>query len=269
MIHFIKNGGNNIVKVNVSFLYPSSQFLGRNVLITGGTSGIGLEIAKEFLDEGAEVIITGRNQEKLDVTKQIIKNERLHVLQWDVSDVESIDTKLLEMNNIIHNVDTFVNNAGIYGYDDWNTITPALYDKVMEVNQRGLFFMCQAEGKYLIENKINGKIINIVSIAGVKSGFDPYSVSKWGAMDITKGLAKELVSKGIIVNGIAPGDVVTNIHDGYKGKDVNENAYAPEHKTKRYTLVEEVASMTKYLASNAANNIVGQVFIIDGGWTLF
>ena len=83
-----------------------------------------------------------------------------------------------------------------------------------------------------------------------------------------RSLAKELVHHGIVVNGIAPGNVVTNIHDGVKGKDVKDNAFMPSHLTKRYTLVEEISSLATFLASDSSNNIIGQIISVDGGWTL-
>lgn len=81
-------------------------------------------------------------------------------------------------------------------------------------------------------------------------------------------MAKELVHHGIVVNGIAPGNVVTNIHDGVKGKDVKDNAFMPSHLTKRYTLVEEISSLATFFASDSSNNIIGQIISVDGGWTL-
>ena len=165
-------------------------------------------------------------------------------------------------------IDVFVNNAGVYETASWDNVTPEMYDKVIDTNQRGLYFMCQAEGKYFVENNRKGKIINITSIAGILTGFNPYNVSKWGATCITRGLAKELVRKGVLINAIAPGNVVTNIHSGVRGKKVEDNAYTSQHPTERYTLVEEVASLALYLASDASNNVVGQVIAVDGGWTL-
>lgn len=265
-IKYLKSGG--VVYVNLNKVNPSDRFKGKHVLVTGGTSGIGLEIAKEFLDEGAIVVITGRKEKSLIETKGLLNNSRLFTMQWDVSDVKCAEAKLLEASKLMNGIDIIINNAGIYESDAWNKVTEDSYDRVNDINSKGLFFMCQAEGEYYINNHIKGRIVNINSIAGIKSGFDPYSVSKWGSICITKGIAKVLVKHGIVVNGIAPGNVVTNIHDGVRGKDINDNAYMPSHLTKRYTLVEEIASMALYLSSDMATNIIGQVIAIDGGWVL-
>lgn len=101
----------------------------------------------------------------------------------------------------------------------------------------------------------------------IDSGFDPYTVSKWEAASITSMLAKELDNTGIIVNGIAPGNVATNIH-GDKVHNVKENAYMPSHLTKRWVLAEEIASVALYLAGEKVNHIQGQIIPVDGGWTL-
>ena len=269
LIKYIKSGG--VVYVNVNTINPSDRFKNKRVLVTGGTSGIGLEIVKEFLAEGAEVTITGRHPEVLDKTEaelESLYNDKIHTIVWDVANASDARSKLREVSRVMNGIDIIINNAGIFESAIWNQVTVDSYDRVNDINAKGLFFMCQAEGEYFINNHIKGRIVNINSIAGIKSGFDPYSVSKWSSVCITKSIAKVLVKHGIVVNGIAPGNVVTNIHDGVRGKNVNDNAYMPSHLTERYTLVEEIASMALYLSSDMATNIIGQVVAIDGGWTL-
>lgn len=261
-------GRKTIVKVTLNTVAPSERFTGKKVLVTGGGSGIGFEIAKEFLSEGAEVMITGRNKERLEEAKQKLNNPKLQVMDWDVADVKALDEKFASSVEIFGSFDIFINNAGIYAASPWNQIKEEEYDKVNDINCKGLFFMCQQEADYFLKNNIKGKIVNINSIAGIKSGFDAYSVSKWGSMCITRSLAAKMAPFGIVINGIAPGNVVTNIHDGVRGKDVMDNAYMPQHKTNRYTLVEEIASMALYLSSDMASNIIGQVIAIDGGWVI-
>lgn len=266
LLKYAKSGG--IVYINFNKVNPSERFNGKKILVTGGSSGIGLEIAKEYLAEGAEVLITGRRKDMLDKVVERLASSRLHTMVWDHSDIPNMESLFKKAINELGHIDICINNAGIYSEKKWSTIDENSYDSVLDINSKGLFFMCQTEGKYFVSNKINGRIINICSIAGIKSGFDPYSISKWGSVCITKGLAKELVKYGIIVNGVAPGNVVTNIHDGVKGKSIEDNAYMPSHLTNRYTLVEEVAGMVLYLSSDLGSNIVGQVVAIDGGWTL-
>lgn len=266
LLKYIKSGG--VVYTNISIVSPCNQLQNKTVFISGGTSGIGLGIAKCFLAEGAKVIISGRNDHKLEEVANALNCDSLYTINWDCSDEKITSAKLESLISTVGQIDIFINNAGVYDSASWDNVTPEMYDRIVDTNQRGLYFMCQEEGKYFISNKRKGKIINITSIAGILSGFNPYNVSKWGAACITRGLAKELVKKGICVNAIAPGNVVTNIHNGVQGKSVEDNAYTSQHLTERYTLVEEVASLALYLASDSSNNMTGQVIAIDGGWTL-
>ena len=232
-----------VVKMDVSWTLPADRFKGKNVLITDGSSGIGLEIARQFLAEGATVLITGRKEESLQKAEKELNNTRLQTIVWDVSDLNHTSEYFAKALQLTECFDIFVNNAGICELGSWDTFDTSTFDQHVDVNTKGLFFMCQQEGKYLTDNAIKGKIINITSIAGTKPSMDSYSVSKWGATCITKGLAKELVKYGITVNGIAIGNVETSISENFDG---------------------EVANITLFIASGAANNIVGQFIVVDG-----
>lgn len=253
-----------VVPLSITYVNPSERFVGHKVLVTGGSSGIGLAIAKAFLSEGAQVIICARNKDNLKTAYTECNNSRLYVLEFDISDIAKIETKLSEANSIMNDIDIFINAAGVSAYDE-DIMTERMYDYVCGINQKALFYMNKYEGDYLIARNIHGKIINITSKAGERVGFDPYTLSKWGANSITRGNARRLASHHINVNGIAPGRVPTNITkelQSYKGCD---NAYTPNHSTMRFTQPEEVAAAALFLASGSANNIVGQIIVIDGG----
>lgn len=268
LLKYMKSGG--VVLIKFDQTSPGRRFEGKCVLVTGGSSGIGFETAKEYLAEGAEVIITGRHEVALQKAKDKLGSENLKTVIWDVSVVNIIPQKLHEVQEILKGkkIDIFVNNAGTYVSENQNEYDEQTYDSIMKTNTKGLFFMCQAEKKYFLSNGIKGKIVNVCSARSLMPGCDPYSISKWGALCITKGLAKDLVKHGIIVNGVAPGIVLTNISDWSKKQNINDNAYTPSHLTGRYSLVEEVAGMILYLTSDLGSNIVGEVVPIDGGWTL-
>lgn len=263
---YIREGG--VVYTSVAFVNANKRFEEKKVLVTGGTTGIGFEIAKEFLAEGAKVIITARRENRLQEASDILNSENLYTLLWDISDIKNAESKMNEAVNLLQGIDICVNNAGIYDYETWDTCTEIVYDKVLNTNTKGLFFMCQAVGKYFTSTGRIGKIINICSRNSIDSSFDPYTISKWGAACITKGLAKELIKMNVIVNGVAPGNVATNIHGDNHVHSIKDNAYMPSHLTKRWVLVEEVAGMVLYLSSDAANSIVGQIIAVDGGWSL-
>ena len=269
MVKYARSGG--VVYINFSKIQPSKRFDGKCVLITGGGSGIGFETAREYLAEGARVIITGRREAILQEAKEKLASDKLHTMVWDVSDVKGIPQKLDEAKNLlggVKNIDIFVNNAGVYVPENQEEYDELTYDSIMATNTKGLFFMCQAEKKYFMGNGIKGRIVNVCSARSLIAGCDPYSISKWGALCITKGLAKDAVKHGIIVNGVAPGIVLTNISEWSKKQDINDNAYTPSHPTGRYTLVEEIAGMILYMSSDLGSNIVGEVVPVDGGWTL-
>ncbi len=260
-------GAGGVVYAPVSFVKANERFKDKVVLITGGSTGIGFETARQCVAEGAKVIITARREERLKEAAEKLHSEKLKYLVWDIANATIAEEKLKEAVNLFGEIDIFINNAGVFSYDSWDKYDEKTYDSMLDTNTRGLFFMCQAEGKYYISKKIRGKILNICSSFGIDARFDPYSVSKWGSVCITKGLAKELVKHGVVVNGVAPGSVPTNI-TGDKVADIKENAYTPEHMTNRWVLVDEVASLLLYLSSDSANSIIGQVITIDGGYSL-
>lgn len=265
LLKFMRAGG--VVYAPVSFVNANERFVDKVILVTGGSTGIGFETARQLVAEGAKVIITARREERLKEAAEKINSDNLKYLVWDISDVTGFEDKMKEAISLFGSIDIFINNAGVFKYDAWKNFDEKTYDCMLDTNTKGLFFMCQTEGKYLVGAKKRGKILNVCSSFGVDARFDPYSVSKWGSVCITKGLAKELVKYGIIVNGVAPGSVPTNIVDD-KVVDVEDNAYAPEHLTKRWVLTEEVASLLLFLASNSANSIIGQVITVDGGYSL-
>lgn len=253
-----------IVNLNVTYSAPNARFEGKKVMVTGGTSGIGLAIAKAFLAEGATVLICARKQDGLDRTLATLKSPNLKAMQLDISEISGLKGKISEAAGMLGGIDVFINAAGVSAYSG-DIMSEQMYDYICDINQKGLFFMNQIEGDYLIDNKIEGKIINLTSKAGERIGFDPYTLSKWGANSITRGNARRLAPYHINVNGIAPGRVPTNITEELQQYIDSDNVYTPNHSTKRFTMPEEVAETAMFLASGAANNIVGQIIVMDGG----
>ena len=133
------------------------------------------------------------------------------------------------------------------------------------MNSKGLFFLCQSAAGGWIKKRKKGKIINIASNRGVLGAMSgPYGMSKWGVIGLTRGLGRILYPHGIIVNGIAPGMVASGIN----GVDVNDNAFRNYPLANRVGLPEEIAEVACFLASDAANHIVGQTIVCDGGNSL-
>jgi len=263
-LKYIHYGG--VVYVNISQINHGKILKEKKILITGGSSGIGYAIAKKFLNEGAKVVITGRDTKNLLMAAKALNSNMLFYLQWDISDSSISKSKLAEVHAILGGIDVVINNAGLYTSTSFSDINEEIWDDVLNTNLKGLFFMCQAQAEYFInENKERGgKILNISSIRGFQGDCGPYGVSKWGVNGLTKGLARDLISKNILVNAIAPGITATKIN----GIDVNKNAYSSEPRNKRIALPEEIAELALFLASDASNNIVGQIIVCDGGTTL-
>lgn len=189
LLKYMKRGG--VVLMKFDKVSPDKRFEGKCVLVTGGSSGIGFETAKEYLAEGAEVVITGRREAALQEARQQLCSDRLHTIVWDVSDVKTIPQKLSEVQNLLGGgkiIDIFVNNAGVYISENLGEYDEQTYDSIMSTNTKGLFFMCQAEKKYFISNGIKGRIVNVCSARSLIPGCDPYSISKWGGTMYHKGI---------------------------------------------------------------------------------
>ncbi len=259
---YIRNGG--VVYVTVAKLAKGEVLKGKRVLITGGTSGIGYAIAKKFLSEGAKVLITGRNEQRLVKAANSLNGD-IYTLVWDVADVSISNERIGKVVALLGGLDIVINNAGVYSTDPFFAVNKTTWDYLMDTNIKGVFFLCQAAAEQMVNNLNGGKMINITSIRGFQGDCAPYGISKWAANGLTKGLARDLISKNIIVNGIAPGITASEIN----GIDVKENAYhAGEARNGRVALPEEIAEIAFFLSSDAANNIVGQIIICDGGATL-
>ena len=250
--------------VHVTFSKERNMLTNKKIAIIGGGSGIGLGIARQCLSEGAEVLICARNRSKLETSVEEIGSDKLHCLDWDISDVKSTSSKLQDALAIMKDIDVFFNCAGVSDYAGGHAYTEEMYDYIVDINTKGLFFLCLAEGEYLQKRNKGGKIINITSACGDIPGFDPYTISKWGANCLTKGLARRLISDRIIVNGIAPGEVPTNITAHLQSHINDNNQFTPLHGSGRFTMVKEVAKLVVFLASDDSNNIVGEIIKIDG-----
>lgn len=265
MLKYIRHGG--VTYVNVTFVNPSERYVGKKVFVSGGSEGLGRAMAEAYLAEGAEVIVTGRKKEKLELFENEVKKSRLHTIVWDATDVSSYDTKFNEVISIMGHIDIFVNNVGggLNHYMPWNQYTSAELDSTYQVNSKSMFLMCQIEGQYMIENNIHGNILNISSIAGYQKLFDPYAVAKWGVHSLTGGLAKILIKHDIVVNGIAPGTCLTSNPALPKGRNFEDNAYTDGQPSKRFTMPEEIAKAALFLTSGEGRQIVGYILPVDGG----
>lgn len=261
-LKWCKQGG--YTQVDLAYITYPKILEGRRAIISGGSDGIGLAIAKKMLECGAEVVITGRNEQKLERAKQILASDKLHTIQWDVRDFNNMQSKLLEAKRLLGGrIDTFVNNAGVVAplpdSDDY-------LGDVMDTNVKAVYLLCDLVGADMKTNNGSdgGKIINISSLNGFQKEAHPYHISKRAVNAITEGFAKRFAPYNIIVNGIAPGYCNSNCNKIASG----DNMYYDEHLNHRIVTPEEIAEIAVFLCSNAANGIIGQTILCDGGASL-
>ena len=233
---------------------------GKTALICGGTGDIGKAIVDEFYRQGCNVIVSGTNADKLSKIKEEYAGVKCIVI--NLNDVDSLEEKVSEAGQLAGcNIDILDNATGVGGSFEFGKITPEQWDNVMNINLRGAFFLCQAVGNYMINNKIKGHILNVSSASALRPAWTPYQISKWGIKGLTVGLADKLLPHGIIVNAIAPGPVATKMLN----KGENDSIDMPSQPSGRYALPEEIASLAAYMVSDLGNLIVGDTFYITGG----
>lgn len=257
------------IRANIVKLSENELLLGRSALITGGTSGIGFAVADAFLNAGAEaVVITGRSEERcIDAANKLNSIKRIHNGKafYQVLDVKAVDTFEENLKKILDKIEgrqisILCNNAGVQGAP-FGKATVAEYDNVMETNYKGAFFLSQLVAKYMIENKIEGNIINIASSSSLRPTNSAYSLSKACIKEFTAGLSKFLIPYGIVVNGVAPGPTATPLMN----KNEDSTIEHPTNPSGRYALPDEIGNMVVVLCSGIGRMIVGDIVYMTGG----
>ncbi len=241
------------------------------VLVTGGARGIGRSIVLNMSKNNYDIIIN-YNQSAVaanDLAKEVknISDSKIQVVQADVSNESQVQKMFLEISQEFSGVDVLINNAGItkdalsmrMKIEDW--------DNVINTNLRGSFLCSQAAIKSMMSNRW-GRIINISSVIGIHGnlGQSNYSASKSGLIGLTKSMSKELASRNITVNAIAPGFIKTEMVETISEK-IQEGILS-RISMNRFGESEDVAYLVEFLASEKANYITGQVITVDGGLAL-
>jgi len=241
------------------------EFKGKIALITGSTRGIGKAIAVAFAEEGATVIITGRKKETAELVAENIKNEfGVEAYGFELDLTGDIKSVWKEIEKTVGKVDILVNNAGItrdtlfirMKEEDWNS--------VIETNLTGTFKITQLAVKGMIKKKW-GRVINITSIVGFTGNIGQvnYSTTKAGLIGFTKSLAKELASRNITVNAVAPGFIETDM-TGSLPEDIKDS-YLKQIPLGRFGSPRDVANVVTFLASDKASYITGETIHVNGG----
>ena len=236
----------------------------RTAVITGGAQGLGLGIAKQFIESGAEVIIWDIDQEIIKKAKQQLNSNKLTSQIVDVADFENVKKNIEEII-ITKKVDIFINNAGITGLTSklWNYPIDE-WHKVLNVNLNGTFYCCKAIVPHMIKNNY-GRIVNVASVAGKEGNANAsaYSSAKAAVIGLTKSLGKELAEKNIAVNVVTPASAKTRILDQMSKEHVQ--FMFSKIPRKRFLEVNEFASLVTWLSSEENSFSTGAVFDISGG----
>lgn len=238
---------------------------GKTAIVTGGSRGIGAAICKKFAEQGANIaLLYAGNTQKAEETKAALQEMgvKAEAYQCNVADAEQVATVCKQIIKDFDGADILVNNAGITK----DKLVPMMkvpdFDSVVDTNLKGAFYMIKQLYPVFMKQK-SGKIINISSVSGLMGnpGQTNYSASKAGLIGLTKSVAKELASRNVNCNAIAPGFVATDMTE-----NLSENNALVDHiPMKRFAQPEDIANLALFLASDQSDYITGEVIRIDGG----
>jgi glucose 1-dehydrogenase len=254
---------------------------GKNVLVTGGSSGIGQAIAVRFAEYGANVAINylRRPEEAAGTEEQVqacvgkVKREGVRdvLVQGDVSSEDDVVRMVADAVEGLGGIDVLVNNAGIQISRPTDELSSDDFDRVLAVNLRGAFLCAREAIRHFLAAGKPGSIVNVSSVHQLipKPGYLGYSASKGGMQNLTRTLALEYAGRGIRVNGIGPGATVTPINRAWID-DPEKRRQVEEHiPMQRAGDADEMAGVTAFLASGDAAYVTGQTIFVDGGLTLY
>ena len=239
-------------------------------VVTGASRGIGRAIALELASRGAAVVINynGSEERAREVQKEIEeKGGEAEIRQWNVADYKACESAVKDIVKTHGSIDILVNNAGITKDNLLMKMKEEEFDAVIDTNLKGSFNTMRHIARYMLKQK-SGSIVNISSVSGIlgNPGQMNYCASKAGVIGMTKSMARELASRGIRVNAVAPGFIETEMLD--QMTDAAKEAGKAQIPFGRYGKTEEIANTVAFLASEKASYITGQVICVDGGMAM-
>ena len=256
--------GRRPVYITVGQLTPDTLLEGKRIVVTGGGSGIGKEIARAAASHGAEVLITGRNEEKLNNAVAELNDcgKAVSFMQWDIWAHDNMAEVIKNAENLLGGgINCWVNNVGVYpGNYSYQNTTDKIWDSVFDTNLKSTCMVTNAIARHMIEQKTEGIILTISSETGFCAYTNPYGLSKAALNSYIKGMAYELAKYGIRCNGIAPGITVSEINPRAVDGDLSARTII-----KRMMRPEEIAQTALFLLSDISKCVNGEIIICNGG----
>jgi 3-oxoacyl-[acyl-carrier protein] reductase len=239
---------------------------GKGALVTGASGGIGAAVAKALHAQGANVAISGTRKEKLDALAKEL-GDRVHVLPCDLRDRAAVVKLVEEAEKAVGQVDILVNNAGITHDNLFMRMKDEEWDDVINVNLNSVFVLTRGILRCMMRRRY-GRIVNIASISGVfgNPGQANYAASKAGLVGMTKSLAREVASRGITANAIAPGFISTPMTDALTPKQVEMIAAAIP--AQKFGTPDDIAAAVVFLSSQESGYVTGETMHINGGMVM-
>lgn len=241
---------------------------GKRALVTGANTGIGQGIACALASAGAEIIAAGRSS--MDETLRLIGDAggSAHALKVDLSDKAARATLIADAAHQFGPLDILINNAGIIRRADALDMSEDDWDAVIDVNLKAAFFLCQDFARHVLARHASGKVVNIASLLSFQGGIRvaSYTASKGGIAGITRLLACEWAAKGINVNAIAPGYVVSNNTQALRDDPDRSSAILARIPAGSWGRPSDIGGAAVFLSSSAADYVHGVILPVDGGW---
>jgi len=249
--------------------HPKLDLTSKTAVVIGGTSGIGLTLAKGLAEAGADVIATGRRADLVKSAADEIRalGRKSLVVTSDVTDRASLEALLSAVEREFGHVDILLNSAGITRRTPTLEVSETEWNNIIETNLTGTLRTCQVFGRKMIERK-QGRIINIASLASDRGFFEvaAYAASKAAVVALTKTLAVEWAPFNVCVNAIAPGVFPTDLNRALLDGTPRGNEFLVRTPMRRFGNLEELVGAAVFLSSDGASFVTGHVLVVDGGF---
>ncbi|MDX8414733.1 SDR family NAD(P)-dependent oxidoreductase [Intestinicryptomonas porci] len=262
LVSFLLHGESKPIYAQVSYLSPGNRLAGKKIIITGGGRGLGFAMAKKFAAEGAEVLIAGRNEQTLKDSAAMIG---CRYLKLDVSTPSEFEPFIEKSEKILGGANVLVNNAGISLHErTFFDVTPETFDKQIDTNLKGAFFLTQVFIAHLKNRNTKGNVLFVSSETGDTMDFRPYGFTKAAVNSMVQGLAYLFRKEGIRINAVAPGITASDMTGIKAGGNLNAGEYAAG----RFYLPEEVAEIAAFLVSDSSGCVSGQIITCNNAQTI-